>query len=213
METPPIDPARAKIRANINSNSAFDAAYVTMNGLATVVACYGLFANSPAVVIGAMIIAMLLGPIVGVSLGLVDKNNELVRKALPTLVGGFLIVYGTAFILGVIHRDFPLTDEIYARTTPNLMDLMIALGGGAAGALSMISSRLSVAFVGVAIATALVPPLSASAICLARGEYPYGLGRISLSVYQHRCHSSSWVFDDVAGRLSRKSRDHPISAL
>src|SRR5258708_33695707 len=128
-----IDPVRSKVRADIDLNSQFDGAYVIMNGLATVVACYGLFANSPAVVIGAMIIAMLLGPIAGVSLGLVDKNNALVRKALPTLVGGFLVVYGTAFMLGLVHRDIPLTDEIYARTTPNLMDLMIALGGGAAG--------------------------------------------------------------------------------
>ena len=72
-------------------------------------------------------------------------------------------------MLGVIHRNIELTGEIYSRTAPNLMDLMIALGGGAAGAYAMISTRLSVAFVGVAIATALVPPLSASALCLARG--------------------------------------------
>ena len=64
-------------------------------------------------------------------------------------------MYGTAFLLGLLNRNMPLTDEIYSRTTPNLMDLMIALGGGAGGAFSMISPRLSVAFVGVAIATAL----------------------------------------------------------
>ena len=176
-----IDAARDKIRANINANSQFDGAYVTMNGLATVVACYGLFANSPAVVIGAMIIAMLLGPIAGVSLGLVDRDSALVSKALPTLIGGFMIVYGTAFLLGIVHREIPLTHKIYARTAPNLMDLLIALGGGAAGAYSMISPRLSVAFVGVAIATALVPPLSSSAICLARGEYELAFGAFLLT--------------------------------
>ena len=106
MEQQAIDTARINIRANIDSNSEFDAAYIIMNGLAAVVACYGLFENSPAVVIGAMIIAMLLGPIAGISLGLVDKNSALVRKALPTLVGGFLVVYGTAFLLGMIHREF-----------------------------------------------------------------------------------------------------------
>jgi uncharacterized hydrophobic protein (TIGR00271 family) len=153
----------------------------TMNTLATVVACYGLFENSPAVVIGAMIIAMLLGPISGVALGLVDRNNQLFRKALVTLVGGVGLVYGTAFILGLVHSEFPLTDEIYARTGPSLMDLMIGLGGGAAGAYSMISPRLSGAFVGVAIATALVPPLSASAICLSRGEYSLAFGAFLLA--------------------------------
>ena len=182
MESHAVDSVQAKVRSNIDSNSEFDAAYVVMNCLAAVVACYGLFENSPAVVIGAMIIAMLLGPIAGVSLGLVDQNNALVRKALPTLLGGFLIVYGTAFILGMIHRDIPVTDKIYSRTAPNLMDLMIALGGGAAGAFSMITPRLSVAFVGVAIATALVPPLSSSAICLARGEYALAWGAFLLAL-------------------------------
>jgi uncharacterized hydrophobic protein (TIGR00271 family) len=152
-----------------------------MNVLATVIACYGLFENSAAVVIGGMVIAMLLGPISGVSMGLVDRNNRLLWEALGTLAGGVAAVYGTAFILGLVHSQLPLTDQILARTDPNLMDLMIALGGGAAGAYSMISPRLSVAFVGVAIATALVPPLAASAICLARGEYHLGVGALLLA--------------------------------
>jgi uncharacterized hydrophobic protein (TIGR00271 family) len=174
--------SQAAVRANIDLNSEWDVAYMTMNVLATVVACYGLFENSPAVVIGAMVIAMLLGPISGVALGLVDRNNRLFRKALATLAGGVGVVYETAFILGAVQLRFPLTGEIYARTAPNLMDLMIALGGGAAGAYSMISPRLSVAFVGVAIATALVPPLSSSAICLARGEFALAGGALLLAL-------------------------------
>jgi uncharacterized hydrophobic protein (TIGR00271 family) len=170
------------VRASIDLNSGFDAVFVTMNVLATVLACYGLFENSPAVVIGAMIIAMLLGPISGIALGLVDRNNRLLRKALATLAGGVAVVYGTAFILGRVHSEFPLTSEIYARTAPNVMDLMIALGGGAAGAYAMITPRLSLSFVGVAISTALVPPLSSSAICMARGEYSLGLGALLLAL-------------------------------
>ena len=80
--------SRDAARANIEVNSEFDLAYLAMNGLTTIVACYGLFENSPAVVIGAMIIAMLLGPISGVALGLVDQNNQLLRKAFWTLAGG-----------------------------------------------------------------------------------------------------------------------------
>src|SRR5260370_25664010 len=116
MEEQTIDSVRAQIRSNIESNSQFDAAYGIMNGLATVVACYGLFENSPAVVIGAIIIAILLGPIAGLSLRLVDRNNALVRRALPTLLAAFLFAYGITFVLGLIHRDIPLTDELYSRT-------------------------------------------------------------------------------------------------
>lgn len=169
------------IRESITSNAVFDAAYVVMNVLATLVACYGLFANSPAVVIGAMIIAMLLGPITGVALGLVDGNNQLLGKAIAALGGGVLVVMTTAFIIGRIHIDVPITNEIMARTAPNFMDLMIALGGGAAGAYAVISPRLSVAFVGVAIATALVPPLSSCSILLARGEYKLAAGAFLLA--------------------------------
>jgi uncharacterized hydrophobic protein (TIGR00271 family) len=173
--------SQTTVRASIDLNSGFDATFLTMNVLATVIACYGLFENSSAVVIGAMIIAMLLGPISGIALGLVEGNNRLFRKALATLAGGVAVVYGTAFILGLVHSEFPLTSEIYARTTPNVMDLMIALAGGAAGAYAMITPRLNLSFVGVAISTALVPPLSSSAICMARGEYRLGLYALLLA--------------------------------
>jgi uncharacterized hydrophobic protein (TIGR00271 family) len=174
--------SRASVEAAIDQNSGFDVAFVTMNVLATVVACYGLLENSPAVVIGAMIIAMLLGPIAGISLGLVQWNNRLLRKALRTLAAGIAVVYSTAFALGLVHSEFPLTTEIYARTVPNLMDLLIALAAGGAGAYAMVSPRLSAALVGAAISTALVPPLSASAICLGRGEYRLSYGALLLAV-------------------------------
>ena len=76
------------MRSNIELNSEFDLAYLAMTFFATIVACYGLFEDSPAVVIGAMVIAMLLGPISGVALGLVDKDNHLLWKAFWTLAGG-----------------------------------------------------------------------------------------------------------------------------
>src|SRR6266404_4767656 len=108
------------VRHVIRKNSTFNLAYLVMNTLATVIACYGLFANSPAVVIGAMIVAMLLGPITGVALGLVDNDASLLRKALMTLTGGVIGVMFTAFVIGLIHRDIPITNEIMARTSPNL---------------------------------------------------------------------------------------------
>lgn len=172
---------KERVREAISAGAAFDVPYVVMNVLATVIACYGLFSNSPAVVIGAMIIAMVLGPILGVALSLVDLDNPLLEKAIIAEIGGVVVVLMTAFVLGRIHMDIPITEEIISRTAPNLLDLMIALGGGAAGAYAMISPRLSVAFVGVAIATALVPPLSSCGILLARGEYRLAGGAFLLA--------------------------------
>jgi uncharacterized membrane protein len=76
----------------------------------------------------------------------------------------------------------PITSEIMARTVPNFLDLMIALAGGAAGAYATVSFRLSLALVGVAIATALVPPLSSASILVARGEVTLALGAFELAI-------------------------------
>ena len=169
------------IRQDICDRASFNGSYLLMNTLATTIACYGLLANSPAVVIGAMIIAMLLSPILGVALALVDSDLALLKKSLLTLIGGILGVMFTALAIGYIHRDIPLTPEILARTTPNLFDLAIALAGGAAGAFATLSPRLSSAGVGVAIATALVPPLSSSSLLLVRGEYHLAFGAFLLA--------------------------------
>lgn len=72
----------ARFRLQIEDASAFDIPFIVMNALATIVACYGLLLNSPAVVIGAITLAMLLGPISGVGLALVDADQKLLRKAL-----------------------------------------------------------------------------------------------------------------------------------
>ena len=179
-EVNPI-PYRETARESIRANGAFDGTYVAMNTLATMIACYGLFENSPAVIIGAMIVAMLLGPIAAVGLALVDSDAALLRKSLLALAGGAGGVMLTAFVLGWLHRDVPITDEIMARTAPNFMDLMIALAGGAAGAIAAVTPRISLSLVGVAIATALVPPLSSCSLLLARGEYKLAGGAFLLA--------------------------------
>lgn len=92
------------------------------------------------------------------------------------------MVIVTAFTIGLLHRDIPITHEILARTAPNLIDLMVALAGGAAGAYASVSPRLSVALVGVAIATALVPPLASAIILFAHGEIRLGLRHLVRSM-------------------------------
>ena len=169
------------VRAGIHAGAELSVSFLLMNVLAATIASYGLFSNSPAVVIGAMIIAMLLGPITGISLALVDSDLKFLWTSLVTLLAGAFVVITTGFIIGILHKDLPISQEILARTSPNLADLVIALAGGAAGAYATVSPRLSVAFVGVAISTALVPPLCAANILFARGEMALGSGALLLT--------------------------------
>ena len=181
---PPVAPeaaanlsrSHADIRDAICQNAGFDRAFVTMNALATVVACYGLLADSGAVVIGAMIIATLLGPISAFSLAIVDGELHLQRRALLALLGGVMLVLGLSYLIGWVNRDVPLTHEISSRTAPTILDLAIAVAGGAAGTYATISRKFSANVVGVAVATALVPPLAVVGICLARGLNQMALG-------------------------------------
>lgn len=152
-----------------------------MNALAAIIASYALLADSVSGVIGAMLVAMLLGPIAGVSLSLVDGDNALLKQSSLSLFGGAAIVIFCSFIIGLIHSDIPISHEMLARTNPNYLDLMIALAGGAVGAYAVITPRIPNAIVGVAIATALVPPLCTGTIFLARGDWEHAFGAYLLS--------------------------------
>ncbi|MBS1705209.1 MAG: TIGR00341 family protein [Armatimonadetes bacterium] len=168
------------IRRTIAVSSRISSPYLVMNALATVVAAYGLLANSTAVVIGAMIIATLIGPIMGLALALVDGDMELFRHSVFAELSGVMMVVSLGAIIGRIHIDLDITQEILSRTQPNILDLMVALAGGAAGAYATVSPRVSVGLVGVAISTALVPPLTACGICFSRGLGDLALGALIL---------------------------------
>lgn len=171
-----------EVRVTIEANALPSKMYFIMNTLSAIIASYGLVTNSAAVVIGAMLVAMMLGPITGVALAIIDHRLPLLRKSIITVLIGISLVVLVGFIIGWLHKDQPLTAEILSRTQPTSMDLMIALAGGTAGAYAMVSPHLSVAVVGVAVATALVPPLAASGILFANGEMQLGFGALLLAV-------------------------------
>ena len=170
-----------EVRVTIEANALPSKMYFIMNILSAIIASYGLVTNSAAVVIGAMLVAMMLGPITGVALAIIDHRMPLLRKSILTVLSGVTLVVLVGFIVGWLHKDQSLTAEILSRTQPTSMDLMIALAGGTAGAYAMVSPHLSVAVVGVAVATALVPPLAASGILFAHGEPQLGLGALLLA--------------------------------
>ncbi|MFV0679954.1 DUF389 domain-containing protein [Ottowia sp.] len=176
------DQERREAHTDIVINSMPSGTFFIMNLLAAVIAGYGLLQNSPAVVIGAMLVAMMLGPIVGLGLAVLQNDRLLLARALGGVALGTVWVVGIGLVIGLLHHQHVLTDEIIGRTAPNVMDLMIALAGGLAGALATISARLPVAVVGVGVATALVPPLVTCGILLSRGQWALAGGAFLLTL-------------------------------
>src|SRR6516164_2579158 len=158
---------RSAARQSVTSGSALTGSYLAMNAAATLMAGFGLLQNSPAVIIGAMLIAMLFGPIVGIALGLAEANMPLLGRSVVSEVVGVIWVLILGYILGTATRSLSIGSEILSRTSPTVLDLLIGLVGGLAGGFTYISALPSV-IVGVAIATALVPPLTSCGILLAR---------------------------------------------
>jgi uncharacterized hydrophobic protein (TIGR00271 family) len=160
---------RAQTRRAVEGVAAHDAPYLLMNAAATLIAGFGLFEDSPAVIIGAMLIAALLGPIQGLAMALAESDLKLLRVSLTAEVVGATLVLVLGIALGTIDRASPLGHEILSRTAPNILDLLIGLVGGAAASFATATPRLGSLAVGVAIATALVPPLTTCGILIARG--------------------------------------------
>ncbi|MCB0631702.1 MAG: TIGR00341 family protein [Lewinella sp.] len=147
---------------------------------AIMVASVGLNVNSPAVIIGAMLISPLMGPIMGIGLGVGIYDFELIIKALRNLG----IAVGISVLTSALYFWIsPLNDarsELLARTSPTLWDVMIALFGGLAGIVAGSRKEKSNAIPGVAIATALMPPLCTAGFGLATGQWNYFFGAFYL---------------------------------
>ncbi|MFM9939019.1 MAG: DUF389 domain-containing protein [Hyphomicrobiaceae bacterium] len=153
-----------------------------MNAAATLIAGFGLLADSDAVIIGAMLIAMLYGPIIALGLALAELDKTLLKSALAAEIIGASCVLLLGLVIGGLSLDVPIGNQLLARTSPNILDLLIALIGGAAGAYAAASPKISGAVVGVAIATALCPPLTACGILLAHGLTGLAAGALLLFV-------------------------------
>ena len=135
-----------------------------------VIATLGLISNSTAVVIGAMIVAPLMDPILSLSFGLAVSDDKLIRRSFVTVLLGVITVVVTAALISSVLDITHVQSEILGRTTPNLIDLGIAVAAAVAGSFSMTRERLSSSIAGVAIAVALVPPLCVSGIGLNLGH-------------------------------------------
>ncbi len=144
-----------------------DVDYFVMISLASVIATLGLVLNSAAVIIGAMLVAPLITPVLAISLGIVQGDVRLLRYALESTIKGVILAIILAALLAAVSPLVDLNTEILARARPHLVDLIVALASGAAGAYAIARKDVSEALPGVAVAAALVPPLGVTGIGIA----------------------------------------------
>ncbi len=154
--------------------------YFVMIILSSIIATLGLLLDSPAVVIGAMLVAPLMSPILGFSMGIVLGEVRLIRTSLESVLKGFIASVVVALLIGLLSPFKEMTPEILSRTQPTLLDLFIALASGMAGAYAISRKDVSAALPGVAIAAALAPPLSAVGVGVATGNAQVAGGALLL---------------------------------
>jgi uncharacterized hydrophobic protein (TIGR00271 family) len=156
----------------------FFARFVSLMMLSTAIAVFGLLGDSTAVVIGAMLVAPLMFPVLGGAAAVVmGWPRRIVSRTLLVAAGSLLAVLLAVVISFLVPgRSTPLPAELMARTSPNLLDLGIALAAGAAGAYGQVRRHASDVLTGVAVAVALVPPLAVVGITLQLTEWQLALG-------------------------------------
>ena len=150
----------------ICDDSGWSAHFAFMVVMSAGIAVLGLLLSSPAVVIGAMLLSPLMGPIIGLGFGLATFDSRELKRASATIAVGTVLAVGFCALVTLLSPLQTVTTEIAARTRPNLFDLLVALFSGLAATYAMIRGRHG-AIVGVAIATALMPPLAVMGFGLA----------------------------------------------
>jgi uncharacterized hydrophobic protein (TIGR00341 family) len=171
--------SREELYQSIERNARIDQNYFLLVVLSTIVAAVGMLEDSVAVVIGAMVIAPLLGPNIALAFGTVLGDGKLVLRAFGALLVGIVIALLTSFIISLIYPLDEFSKELSARTVVGLSSAVMALASGAAAALSM-TTGLSTVLVGVMVAVAILPPTAALGLMLGYHQYLLAFGAFIL---------------------------------
>ncbi|MEM7579402.1 MAG: DUF389 domain-containing protein [Cyanobacteria bacterium P01_A01_bin.80] len=150
--------------------------FYSLLSLSAVISSFGLLASSAATIIGAMIIAPLMGPIIAIAYSIVSANQRLLKRSSFTLIKGVLLTVLISILITKLVGIRTFGSEIMGRTSPTLLDLGVALAAGAAGSFAFTRRSIANALPGVAISVALVPPLSVVGIGIGMNSNSVAMG-------------------------------------
>lgn len=170
---------RESLTSQLTAESQLDWQFMMLVFLSTIVAAIGLIENNVAVIIGAMVIAPLLGPNLALSLATTLGHLKEIRRAFFTLLSGILAALLISYVIGLLYPNLSMTDELLGRTHVGMSSMALALASGAAAALS-ITTGVSSVLVGVMVAVALLPPTVTLGIMLAMEQWNAAHGALAL---------------------------------
>jgi uncharacterized hydrophobic protein (TIGR00271 family) len=156
---------------NLREESKLNSTFMTLLILATFIATFGLYINSASVIIGAMLLAPLMQPIVGVSMGLLRQDITLFTDGVKSVAVGVLAVLASAMLIAWLLPLGQLTSEMNARLSPTILDMFVAIVSGVAAAYAKSNEKIIGSLAGVAIAVALVPPIAVAGIGLGWADW------------------------------------------
>jgi uncharacterized hydrophobic protein (TIGR00271 family) len=185
---PPSKERRAAVQLSLRDSSEPDFDYFVLVLLSCMIATFGLLINSSATIIGAMLVAPLMSPILGLGLASIRGDTLLLRNAGSALIRGAIFAVLLSAIITWFNTLVPfvsldqLPGEVLARIRPTPIDLGVALAGGLAATFALVQPNLSAALPGVAIATALMPPLCVIGVGIALGDWEVAGGATLLFI-------------------------------
>ena len=191
-DTPSQRISREELYEDIKDSAQLSRVYLVMTMLSTVVAAIGLQHNSVTIVIGAMVIAPLLGPNMALVLGTALGDLALLRRASLTALAGIGTTIALSILIGILVQVDPALTEIASRTRVAPGDIVLALASGCAGALAF-TTGVSAILIGVMVAVALLPPLVAFGMLLGGGHAAPAMGALSLFFMNMVCVNLSGV--------------------
>lgn len=218
LERPRLRISREELYSDIVDGTKLNSTYIFMIVLSTLVVAIGLLKDNVAVIIGAMVIAPLLGPNVALALSSVLAEKKLGSDALKTLLTGALFVMMLSVAMGLIFPVDISSSEIASRTYASYADIILALASGAAGVLAF-TTGASAAVIGVMVAVALLPPLTVFGLLLGAGHFELAAGAIMLFLTNIICVNlagigtflfqgvtpRTWYATDKAKKATRRS--------
>ena len=169
-----------KIRESLVKDSQLDQNYLILILSSCLIATFGLLINSAAVIIGAMIIAPLMLPLRGFSFAALEGDIQLLRSSLSAIALGTIIAISCSWFVGLVIGLPQFGSEIWSRTQPTLIDLLIAIVAGGISGYAKIRPAMSDAIPGTAISVALMPPLCVVGLTLSQGQWEAASGAILL---------------------------------